>query len=190
MDLDMEQKKINYTIVFLTDWHAGSGLSAGAEADAVVIKDNDSFPYIPGKTMKGLFVDAFKDFMSLEIEGFNQINFNRLFGNMDDITKVTSPGSLFFSNVSLPLVEKSAIGQDKVDFLYRNFASTAINAQNGVAKNTSLRVIEVCIPLSMDGYIQDLTDEDKPLINQLAKYIRSIGSNRNRGLGRCTINLK
>jgi hypothetical protein len=43
MDLDMEQKKINYTIVFLTDWHAGSGLSAGAEADAVVIKDNDSF---------------------------------------------------------------------------------------------------------------------------------------------------
>lgn len=186
----MEQEKINYAIVFLTDWHAGSGLSAGSEADAVVIKGHDGFPYIPGKTIKGLFGDAFQDFMSLEIEGFNQENYNRLFGNMDNKTKVTSPGSLFFSNVHLPSEEKSAIGQDHVEFLYRNMASTAINTQTGVAKNSSLRVMEVCIPLSMDGFIQGVNEEDKPLFNQLAKYIRSIGANRNRGLGRCTIKLK
>ena len=41
---DMAQEKINYTINFYTDWHAGSGLSAGAEADAVVIKDSEGFP--------------------------------------------------------------------------------------------------------------------------------------------------
>lgn len=190
MDSDMEQEKIKYTISFLTDWHAGSGLTAGAEADAVVIKDSEGFPYIPGKTMKGLFVDAFKDFKSLSIEKFNDKNFNRLFGFMDEETKVTFSGSLFFSNLSLPQIEKSAIGQDHADYLYRNIASTAIDIQTGVAKNSSLRVMEVCIPLLLEGFIQGVNEDDRLLINQLAKYIRSIGANRNRGLGRCSIQLK
>jgi CRISPR/Cas system CSM-associated protein Csm3 (group 7 of RAMP superfamily) len=186
----MAQDKINFTISFLTDWHAGSGLSAGAEADAVVIKDRDGFPYIPGKTLKGLFVDSFQDFKGLGIEGFNDESFNRLFGYMNEDTKVTSPGSLFFSNVSLPKEEKSAIGKDHVDFLFRNISSTAIDSNTGVAKNSSLRVMEVCLPLSLEGYIQGATDSDRLLIDQLAKYIRNIGANRNRGLGRCSIKLK
>ncbi|SDA64310.1 CRISPR/Cas system CSM-associated protein Csm3, group 7 of RAMP superfamily [Algoriphagus alkaliphilus] len=190
MDLDMEQDKINYTISFLTEWHAGSGLTAGAEADSVVIKDQDGFPYIPGKTLKGLFVDSFRDFKALGIEGFNDESFNPLFGFMDKNTKVTSPGSLFFSNVILPEEEKSAIGKDHVDFLYRNIASTAIESTTGVAKKSSLRVMEVCIPLSLEGYIQGADDSDRQLIDQLARYIRNIGANRNRGLGRCSIKLK
>jgi hypothetical protein len=185
----MAQEKINYTITFLTDWHSGSGLSAGAEADAVVIKDRDGFPYIPGKTSKGLFVDAFQDFQDLEISGFDTDTFNRLFGYMVEQTKITFPGSLFFSNVSLPEEEKSAIGKDHVDFLFRNIASTAIESTTGIAKNSSLRVMEVCLPLSLEGYIQGATDSDRLLVDQLAKYIRNIGANRNRGLGRCSIKL-
>lgn len=185
----MAQDKINYTISFLTDWHAGSGLSSGAEADAVVIKDSNGFPYIPGKTIKGLFVDAFQDFNELGIEGFDSNTFKNLFGSMDKDTKVTSPGSLFFSNLILSEEEKTAIGQDHVDYLFRNIASTAIDAKTGVAKPTSLRVMEVCLPLSLEGYIQGISDSDRKLIGLLAKYIRSIGSNRNRGFGRCSIKL-
>ena len=184
---DMAQGTIDYTVNFLTDWHAGSGLTSGAEADAVVIKDSDGFPYIPGKTMKGLFADAFLDFLSLEIDKFSKESYNSLFGYMDKQTKVTSPGSLFFSNVCLPKSERSAIGIDQVDYLYRNIASTAIEAKTGVAKDSSLRVMEVCVPISLDGHILGAKDAEKQLIAQLAKYIRTIGASRNRGLGRCSI---
>jgi CRISPR/Cas system CSM-associated protein Csm3 (group 7 of RAMP superfamily) len=185
----MAQDKINYTIHFYTDWHAGSGLSAGAEADAVVIKDSNGFPYIPGKTLKGLFVDAFRDFQLLEIEGFSKEVQKALFGDFDVDTGVTSPGSLFFSNASLPHEEKVAIGTDHAEFLYRTVAATAIDSLTGVAKNTSLRISEVCIPLVLEGYIQGVKLSDKEILVQLAKYIRSIGANRNRGLGRCSIKL-
>lgn len=183
----MAQDRIDYTISFLTDWHAGSGLSAGAEADAVVIKDSYGFPYMPGKTVKGLFVDAFRDFESLGIEGFDPETFNRFFGNMDKDTKATFSGELFFSNASLPKQEIEAIGQDHVDYLYRNISSTAIDSQTGVAKSASLRVMEVCVPLVLEGYIDGAKEADRLLINQLTKYIRNIGANRNRGLGRCSI---
>jgi CRISPR/Cas system CSM-associated protein Csm3 (group 7 of RAMP superfamily) len=187
----MVQDRIDYSISFLTDWHAGSGLSAGAEADAVVIKDSYGFPYIPGKTIKGLFVDAFRDFESLKIEGFGkETTFNRLFGNMDKDTKATSQGTLFFSNVSLPKKEIVAIGQDHVDYLYRNISSSAIDSQTGVAKPASLRVMEVCVPLVLEGYIDGAKETDRLLIDQLTKYIRNIGASRNRGLGRCSIKLK
>lgn len=185
----MAQEKIKYTIHFYTDWHAGSGLSAGAEADAVVIKDSDGFPYFPGKTLKGLFVDAFQDFQFLEIEGFSKETHKVLFGDYDEETGITSPGSLFFSNASLPQEEKIAIGSDHAGFLYRTIASTAIDSSTGVAKNTSLRITEVCIPLVLEGYIQGVKPSDKEILLQLAKYIRSLGANRNRGLGRCSIKL-
>lgn len=185
----MAQEKINYTIHFYTDWHAGSGLSAGAEADAVVIKDTDGFPYIPGKTLKGLLVDAFQDFQLLEIEGFSKDTQKTLFGDFDKQTGVTSPGTLFFSNATLPQDEKKAIGSDHAEFLYRTIASTAIDSATGVAKKTSLRTTEVCIPLELEAYIQGAKESDKEILNQLVKYIRSLGANRNRGLGRCSIKL-
>lgn len=189
MDSIMATEKINYIIQFFTDWHTGSGLSAGAEADAVVIKDTYGFPYIPGKTLKGLFVDAFLDFQSLEIEGFTKEAHKELFGNFDEKTGVTSPGSLFFSNASLPNKEKEAIGSDHSEFLYRTIASTAIDKETGVAKNTSLRTTEVCIPLTLKAYIDGANEKDVKILDQLTKYIRSLGANRNRGLGRCSIKL-
>lgn len=190
MALNMVLDKIDYTVIFLTDWHAGSGLSSGAEADAVVIKDKDGFPFIPGKTMKGLFVDAYKDFMTLGIQGFDFDNFKNLFGYVDENTKSTFPGKLFFSNVSLPIEDIFAIGLDNVGYLYRNIASTSIDSTTGVAKLSSLRVKEVCIPISLDGFIHGEDLIERKLLERLIKYIRGIGANRNRGLGRCTIKIK
>lgn len=186
---DMAQEKINYTINFYTDWHAGSGLSAGAEADAVVIKDSEGFPYIPGKTLKGLFIDAFRDFQRVQIDGFNEDTRAKLFGRMNEGTGLTSSGSLFFSNATLSNEEKKAIGRDHAEFLFRTVASTSINSETGVAREGSLRVSEICIPISLEAYIQGNTDSDKNILEQLAKYIRSLGANRNRGLGRCSIKL-
>ena len=49
---------IKYEIEFFSNWHCGSGLAAGADVDALVIKDNNGLPYVPGRTLKGLLRDA------------------------------------------------------------------------------------------------------------------------------------
>lgn len=57
---------ITYKIEFFSEWHCGSGLSAGADTDALVIKDSEGFPYIPGKTLKGLFREAIEELIELK----------------------------------------------------------------------------------------------------------------------------
>ena len=51
-------KDITFKITFFSEWHCGSGLSSGSDLDALVIKDKDNFPFIPGKTLKGLIREA------------------------------------------------------------------------------------------------------------------------------------
>jgi CRISPR/Cas system CSM-associated protein Csm3 (group 7 of RAMP superfamily) len=184
----METKTINYTITFLSDWHTGSGLSSGANADAIVIKDKNNLPYIPGKTIKGLLKDALLDIYDVQPSKLNKSLFDTLFGSFEG--KVSNASSLFFSNVEL--VEKDEISTELSDFLYRNVASTTIN-ENGVAKDGSLRTMEVTIPITLEGYIgkeTELSAEEIDLLELAMKWTRSLGSNRNRGLGRCLIELK
>ncbi len=47
-------KDLTIKIEFFSPWHCGSGPSAGADADSLVIKDINGLPFIPGKTIKGL----------------------------------------------------------------------------------------------------------------------------------------
>ena len=48
-------------IQFFSPWHCGSGLSAGADTDALVIKNPQGLPFVPGKTIKGLVREALED---------------------------------------------------------------------------------------------------------------------------------
>lgn len=53
--------KIKYQIQFHSYWHCGSGLAAGAGVDALVVKDADGLPFVPGKTIKGLLREAMEE---------------------------------------------------------------------------------------------------------------------------------
>ncbi|MBA4848971.1 RAMP superfamily CRISPR-associated protein [Emticicia sp. BO119] len=171
--------EIHYKITFLSDWHIGSGLAGGPEADAIVLKDKDSLPYIPGKTIKGLLRDALEDIQ--EATG-HKIIVEQIFGKKDSGTRSV----INFSNAELSPKEKLEITANGLsDFLYRNIASTAIDA-NGVAQKQALRVMEVCIPLKLTGTIANIeTPEIKDKLLQTLKWVRHLGVNRNRGLGRC-----
>lgn len=188
MVLIMETKIINYTITFFSDWHTGSGLSSGANADAIVIKDKKNLPYIPGKTIKGLLKDALLDIYDVQPTKVNKSLLDKLFGSFEG--KISSASSLFFSNAEL--IEKEDLTKDLIPFLFRNIASTTID-ENGVAKEGSLRTMEVTIPLTLEGHIGKDTDfslDEFQLLELAMKWTRSLGSNRNRGLGRCMIELK
>lgn len=179
---------IKYKIHILSDWHVGSGLSAGAESDAEVLKDENNLPYIPGKTIKGLLKDALNE---MPEEFATPESVNGLFGweEKDKEEKVirTHAGRLFFSNATLPGEEQEEIVPQLTDFLYRNITSTTIN-ENGVAQPNTLRVMEVCMPLVLEGEIlfeEELKEEERGLIVKALKWVRRLGVNRNRGLGRC-----
>ena len=172
--------ELTYKITFLSDWHCGSGLSGGAEADATVIKDDRNLPYIAGKTIKGLLKEALEDMA--EVNQCTKDDINAIFG-IEAYDK--NDKKAFFSNATLSEDEQKDITLALSDFLYRNIASTQIKA-NGTAKENSLRVMEVCIPITLEGKITGITSQEQiHLLIKALKWVRHLGVNRNRGLGRC-----
>ncbi|MDE6668214.1 MAG: CRISPR-associated protein [Muribaculaceae bacterium] len=187
---------IHYKIDFFSDWHCGSGLSAGADVDALVIKDNCGLPFIPGKTIKGLVREAmedlllYKSFDKKEKETMDSL-FKETFGFFNGERGEMIKGQAFFTNAELKDAERKAIIADKLQaFMYRRLSSTAIDA-DGVAKPNSLRRMEVVVPCTLEGRILDVPGDEKfrTLMEEALSYIKRLGQNRNRGLGRCAFSV-
>lgn len=177
--------KIKYKIKMLSDWHVGSGLDAGADADALVLKNQDGLPYIPGKTLKGLLKDALLDMK--DVEQCDEEALNRIFGY--EAKARSHKGSAFFANAELPKQERKEITSNGLaPFLYRNIASTRIG-QKGIAKKGSLRTMEVTQPVELESYIADIEANDVEMLEKAFKWLRRLGVNRNRGLGRCQFSI-
>lgn len=183
---------INYKIQFFSDWHCGSGLAKGADVDALVIKDKNSLPFVPGKTIKGLLREAVEDILTFRKET-NKSVLVALFGNSEDKDNLTNSqkenkvkkGCLFFTNAELDNNQYQAILiKGVVKYLYHSVASTAIG-DNGIAKDYSLRKMEVVVPCTLYGKIVDVPEENKEIIMEGLQFIKRLGQNRNRGLGRC-----
>jgi len=205
-------KTLNYKIKILSDWHIGSGLDSATNVDTLVLKNELQLPYIPGKTIKGLIKDAVQDMIDvgqvfeiamIRIFGkpikdikLKKEELTKIFGDRvkdidldDDESQISIPGSAFFENAILPETDFKDITKNNLSsFLYRNIASTAIG-ENGVALEKSLRVSEVTTPLSLEGTISGLHEEDYKLLTKAILLVRHLGVNRNRGLGRCQFSI-
>ena len=98
----------------------------------------------------------------------------------------TISGKTFFSNAELGKTEQKEITKELSTHLYKNIASTKID-KNGIAKKSSLRTMEVCIPVTLLGeiIIEEENAEYIDIFEKAFKWTRYIGVNRNRGLGRC-----
>ena len=175
-------KTIRYKIQFFSGWHCGSGLSAGADMDALVVKDKDGMPYVPGKTMKGLIREAVENYVSLT--GGDSAAVDETFGSEADMT-----GAAFFSNATLDEREQMAIVSNGAQrYLYDKVTTTAID-ENGVAKEHSLHSIETVVPCTLTGFVADVPETMAEIIGESLGLIKRIGLKRNRGLGRCNITL-
>lgn len=193
---------IKYTITFHTYWHCGSGLAAGGDADLLVVKDKDGLPFVPGKTIKGLVreavdllhpeqksTDAYKSVLGITAEP------------KDESKKGGSPqesyrSDAFFKDATLSDAEREYVIYNKLsEYLYQTISSTAIT-EEGIADDNTLRKIQVCAPCDLRGIIildfpenikKEKIDDMIGYIKDGLKYIKRLGSWRNRGLGRCTI---
>lgn len=175
---------IKYTIKFYSQWHCGSGLSAGADVDALVVKDKNEMPYVPGKTIKGLVREAVEGLM--QFTGTAEAKAElivKAFGKEGEIT-----GCTHFGNAELAEYEYQAIVDAKASqFLYNKVTTTAIS-DDGTAQDHSLRSIETVIPCTLHGDITDVPEELTDDIVKSLGLIKRIGHKRTRGLGRCDIN--
>lgn len=170
---------MNYKIEFFSNWHCGSGLAAGADVDALVVKDQNGLPFVPGRTIKGLLRDAATEL------GYAEDSINKVFGKSGERDNKT--GCAFFSNAELPEHEAEEIVRGHLaPHLYQTFASTAID-DNGIAKDNSLRKIETVVPCTLYGTISGIDSTDEDMIKKAMRFIKRMGTGRNRGYGRCKI---
>jgi len=175
---------IKYSIQFYSQWHCGSGLSAGADVDALVIKDKDGLPYIPGRTIKGLIREAVEDYIFLSNQPGCEALVEECFGMVADKDTFTK-GSVFFTNATLSNKEHNALVANQAQqFVYNRVSSTAIG-NDGKAQEHSLRKTETVVPCILHGEIHHVDEGMKPLIEKGMCMVKRLGQGRTRGLGRC-----
>lgn len=178
---------MRYKVTFLDYWHLSSGLSAGAKFDSMVTKDKDNLPYIPGKTIKGLI----REMAELTC---NKEFVTKCFGSSSDTkdyfySEENISSKCYFSNVEIEENTRKMIIKEKLqNQLFDEIASTKID-ENGIAESGSLREIEVVVPICLFGEIKNIPDDYKQEMIKALKKIKRMGLNRNRGLGRCKIEI-
>jgi CRISPR/Cas system CSM-associated protein Csm3 (group 7 of RAMP superfamily) len=186
---------IIYKIQFHTFWHASSGLSGATYADLLVNKDENEFPYIPGKTLKGLLRGAAQSIFSLHPELVSKEFIEDVFGEkprqkaLDEETP-TKEALSFFSNATLSSLLQESIGKPEKDLLYQVVTSTKID-KSGQADNGSLRQMEVTIPLTVYARIEQFPDKEgyEKELQTCMQFVKKMGLNRSRGLGRCQLTI-
>lgn len=177
---------MRYKIEFFSYWHCGSGLAAGADVDALVVKDVDGLPYVPGKTIKGLLREAADELNE------NSVLVNRIFGLSGEVDLSEKDrkriGESFFSNATLP-EGQAIVASGLTQHLYQTFSSTAIDEKTGIAKDNTLRRIETVVPCTLEGEIINIPEGGSSLLEKAMQLIKRMGSGRNRGYGRCKISV-
>ncbi len=193
--------KIEYKIKFTSDWAILSGKSAGG-IDNRLLRDENGFPYIPGKTIKGVFREGYEEIEEMLPEGFKKLEF---FGKIKEREKgdnADKEDSIFiFSNAELPKDLKEEINslkpQDKAFVLNEIgyvIPRNRIDDETNMAEEKALAFFEVgrkgieFIASIVKKDNSDITpDEEKLFIEYLFKYVRRIGALRTRGKGKFEI---
>lgn len=194
-------KTIHYQIQFHDYWNTASGLSGGARADILTLKDKHGFPFVPGRTLKGLFREAAEVLLQSGLTTMQTVD--KLFGERE--AKETEPetekqrkrdhGVAFFSNATFDLhTVKLLQGSNMIEQLFDVVAATAIDPENGIADSHTLRRAEVALPCRLYAsiYLEIEGTNIQEYIKQISycmQYVKRLGHRRSRGLGRCTISI-
>lgn len=177
---------LSYRITFFSEWHCSSGLSLGSDLDSMVIKENEMYPFVPGKTMKGLIRDAVESLLLF------QGDYEQKRDLVEDLFGVSNreqhkQGCAFFSDATLSEALKVELLKNSLyKSLYHTKSSTKIDS-SGIACTGSLRKIETTIPCELYGTIMDLPENMSSVVQRSLGLIKQLGSNRTRGMGRCLI---
>lgn len=170
------------TLELSSYWLASTGAAGSGLADAPAYRDADGCPALPMTMVRGQLRDT-----ALSVHGELSGDLKTLFGKEDHT------GALrFIGEARLPEGERAwfrAHPEARAQ-LFRRLPSTKINLR-GVAEDKTLRSIEACVPLTLNGEVElDLASgvaietNWTDLLDQLCAATLFIGREKTNGLGR------
>jgi CRISPR/Cas system CSM-associated protein Csm3 (group 7 of RAMP superfamily) len=195
-------------VTMLSEWLVAGGFDRSSGADHIQVRDLEGFPYIPGRTLRGLLREACRAAVECGADPALGHLFISLFGPEVSSTssggaealsreREASSGSLAVTDALLPQEVVSAVkavgDRRERQSLLRDFCSlvrrTAVG-ENGVAKEHTLRATEVSIPgLVFLAQVRVPDSQSLQLLAFAAGLVRRLGASRYRGLGRCQMEI-
>ncbi len=162
------------TIDFLTEWHCGSGVTGGADLDLIALRDEEGFPFVPARTIKGLLREqyAYVDASSA----------STLFGNEDD-----QNGLLIIDDALMSSEDAASINDAMKPLLFRRVVSTQLKEH--IAVDHTMRAIEYAVPLKLYAPLT-LPEEYFEHLALSAGMIKSIGLGKFKGFGACHVTIR
>jgi CRISPR-associated protein Csx10 len=205
----MDKRTFTAKLTMLSDWHIGSGAGITGDIDSLVQKDRDGLPYIPAKTLTGIWRDA------CELVAFGLDNsdengvwhywVNYLFGEQPAIaqTEIQTPPrpaalsirpAYFSEQLRQALNQKPGL-KNAITFVKPGIS---LDPEAGLAMKNFLRFEEVV----RSGAILEAECELNLLKNQEldktayalliagTKLVERLGGKRRRGAGRCQLEVE
>ena len=191
----------------LSDWIVGTGEGRTGAVDAIVRRDSDGLPFIPAKTLTGIWRDACEQVAAWFGGSDAAANpwpdwVDWIFGSQPDVTgdrtadahQAPRPAALALSPARMPLPVRDACryrpALQAAAILLR--PGVAIDDETGVAIDDMLRLEERARPGVLKSLAEFTTPDggDLPAAAELllragAAAVDGLGGKRNRGAGRC-----
>jgi CRISPR/Cas system CSM-associated protein Csm3 (group 7 of RAMP superfamily) len=196
-------------IMLLSDATFGRGDGVAGLVDQEVEHDRYGFPYLRGRTLKGLLSEECDNFIALYIDQLSDEKRKQwikvrhdLFGEAGSLTE--NMAQMHVGDACLlPNLRQAIVRQQEQDgFPTRDDVlssltairrQTAIDSQSGIAADHSLRSSRVIIRgldfIAKLLFDTDPTEEMKALLYVGSLAFRRVGSGRNRGRGHVQCNL-
>jgi len=192
----------------LSDWHVGSGTGRPGSVDRLIARDSNGLPYIPAKTLTGIWRDALERLTTAlddgEAEGQWAAWTDVLFGSQPALargahTEAPRPAALEISPAQLlEGLRMRLVGQERTvlrQALTFVKPGVAIDSQRGQARPEYLRfeemarigtVLEAACILGLPEH-NDQQAAASALLLASAQLIEHLGGKRRRGAGRCRL---
>lgn len=198
-------------LTFYSDWHVGSGAGIPGSVDRQVLRDEEGFPYVPGKTLTGILRDAAEWIADTRDALDTAKNGNKrwrkaligLFGEQPESHGGTPGGFASGAAVGIGSAALSrdlrnyvqglqeASGPDLREALFTVRPGVKIDRGTGRALEDHLFSTERVRGCTLYAPVKyprgPLSEDEEKLLEDAVRAVRRLGGKRRRGGGRCRL---
>lgn len=198
-------KTFRVRLTMESDWHVGTGAGRPGSVDKLIARDADGFPFVPAKTLNGIWRDAM-EVLTLGLDGGTKNEWQKfveaIFGNQPALTGADPTIKPFSSILKVQparlneTLQKKIKSLDKTNkqkfFVALTFIKpgVAIDEHSGTAKPDFLRFEEMGrsgTVLEADCELSYCDETIWALLVASARLVERIGGKRRRGAGKCKL---
>jgi CRISPR-associated protein Csx10 len=197
----------------LSDWHVGSGAGRPGNIDRLIVRDADGLPFVPAKTLRGIWRDAcerlargldggetgdWSRFVDLLFGSQPALSHNDPTGRHADPNKKPIESALRVSPALLPEALRDRVkgNQEFLEAMTFVKPGVRIDRRSGRAVEKQLRFEEMArvdavlvAECALRLHSAELREAASALLVGGAKLVERLGGKRRRGAGRCKLEI-